>query len=193
MYLTVGAVAALALIGQLILRVTAPEADGLLGELWHMVHFFTIWTNALVAVVFLRAAAGRPPSASLAGGLTVWIAVVGLIYWLLLYRGLPPSDPEFYTDHAFHTVVPIAVVLWWVLKAPRAVLGVKDAALWLVFPIGYLGYALLRGAVTGGYPYPFMDVSALGYTGALLNVSGVAALFFVLGLGLVGISRLRAR
>jgi len=56
--------------------------------------------------------------------------------------------------------------------------------LYLVYPIGYAFYALLRGVVDGFYPYPFVDVGQIGYPRALLNIAGLS-LAFVLGSALV--------
>ena len=77
-YWGVGGLAAVALIGQVILRISYPESSGLVGEVWHLVHFFTILTNLIVAVVLLRAAlTGREPNASWSAAITLWIVVVG--------------------------------------------------------------------------------------------------------------------
>ena len=54
-------------------------------------------------------------------------------------------------------------------------------------------WTLLHGAVSGWYPYPFLDVSELGYPRTLLNIAGLVLAFLVLELALVGIGRLHAR
>ncbi|MEL6583394.1 MAG: Pr6Pr family membrane protein [Pseudomonadota bacterium] len=191
-YWGLGGLAALALVGQVLLNM-AESGDGPLGAIWFMLQFFTIWTNLVIAVVFLRAGfTGRVPGGSLSGAMTLWIVVVGLVYWALLYRGLPPSDPEFYTDHAFHTLVPLGVAVWFWVASAQVGLVVKDAIVWLVYPLGYGGYVLLRGAVTAEYPYFFLDVGRFGYGAVLLKLVGFAALFFVLGLVVVWLSRRRA-
>jgi len=40
---------------------------------------------------------------------------------------------------------------------------------WLLYPLAYLVYTLIRGAQVDWYPYPFLDVSRHGYGGVLLN------------------------
>jgi hypothetical protein len=49
---------------------------------------------------------------------------------------------------------------------------------------------VLHGAVTGFYPYSFLEVGQLGYERVLLNMGVLMAAFAVLGLILVGIDRL---
>jgi hypothetical protein len=69
------------------------------------------------------------------------------------------------------------------------------AAVWLLYPLAYLAYALIRGAffTRGQYPYPFLDVTKHGYLGVTINVVIYGALFYLLGLGLVLLGRLSAR
>lgn len=191
-YWGIGSLATLALLGELGLRLTAPGSGTIVTEAWALLHFFTILTNLIIAVVFLnKAVTGRGPGTSWSAALTLWIVIVGAVYWALLYRGFPPSDPKFYTDHAFHTVVPVAVAVWWLVAAPRGRIAYSDAVKWLIFPLGYSVYVLIRGALTGAYPYFFVNVSDLGYLQVLANICGFAALFWVMGSALVLLSRLR--
>ena len=44
------------------------------------------------------------------------------------------------------------------------------------WPLAWVAYTFVRGAVTGWYPYPFLDVSEVGYGPALLAVGGVLVL-----------------
>ena len=43
-------------------------------------------------------------------------------------------------------------------------------------------YALIRGALIGTYPYPFIDVATIGYQRALLNAFGLQLAFIAVGL-----------
>ena len=54
-------------------------------------------------------------------------------------------------------------------------------------PIAYLVYALVRGAIDGKYPYPFIDVGNLGWLQTALNAGGIALGFIIAGLALVWI------
>ena len=48
-------------------------------------------------------------------------------------------------------------------------------------PIVYLGWALLVGRLSGQYPYPFLDLGALGIGLVARNVLAVAVVFIVAG------------
>ena len=55
----------------------------------------------------------------------------------------------------------------------------------MLFPALYVPYSLIRGALVGWYPYPFLDADAQGY-------GSVAVTCAVMLVGLVGLSALFA-
>ena len=59
----------------------------------------------------------------------------------------------------------------------------------LVWPIGYLVWVLIWGAITGWYPYEFIDVGEHGYGGVLLNAVLVLVLGIVLLLAFLAVNR----
>ena len=50
---------------------------------------------------------------------------------------------------------------------------------WLIYPLTYYVLINIRGSVSGFYPYPFVDVTRIGWTKALIN-SGLIIVFFVI-------------
>jgi hypothetical protein len=48
-------------------------------------------------------------------------------------------------------------------------------------PLTWGAYTLVHGAISGWYPYPFVDLGELGYGGVLLSYVGVFALFLACG------------
>ena len=64
---------------------------------------------------------------------------------------------------------------------------------WLAWPLGYAAYALLRGAATGFYPYPFVDVPSLGMGRVLGNVAGLCIVFLATGFLLRALAHARQR
>jgi hypothetical protein len=162
--------------------------------------FFTILTNLLVALTLTLSLArskigwGRFFSrATVQTGVAVYIAVVGAIYSLLLRHMWTPVGPQKLADALLHDVVPVAYVLYWVIFVPKAELRWRHALLWLIYPLVYMVYTLLHGAVSGWYPYPFVDAAILGFPRALGNAGLMLLLFLALGLLAVGIPRWTAR
>jgi hypothetical protein len=57
----------------------------------------------------------------------------------------------------------------------------------------YTAWTLIHGALTGWYPYPFVDVIKLGYEQTLVNIVGLVVAFLSLDFVLVAIDRLIAQ
>ncbi|GAA4869771.1 Pr6Pr family membrane protein [Saccharopolyspora cebuensis] len=168
--------------------------------------YFTVQSNVLLAAAFawsaVASALGRghlPPA--LKGAVTVYILITGLVFNLVLVdtaadefapAHVQPASEQLGSD-LLHSVTPVLAALDWLLFAAHRRLRWSHAALWLVYPFGYLAFAMIRGGFVDGpdrYPYPFIDVDALGYDGLLLNVVVYAVAFWLLGSALVLLDRL---
>ena len=140
--------------------------------------FFTILTNALVVVTLARFAMNPVTVGSeWLCALMLSIAMVGAVYWGL------------YANQGLHTSVPIAFVLWWLACAPKAGLGYVDVAWFAAWPLLYVSYALTRAQIDGRYPYPFLDVNALGWGPVLVNIGELSVA--LLGAGLLVVIAVR--
>ncbi|WP_410982778.1 Pr6Pr family membrane protein [Bacillus cereus] len=143
--------------------------------------FFTIGSNILVAIIlalscFATAKFGRLEQFGvLRGAATVYIFTTGLIYFLLL-RGLEESlqTPIPWVNTVLHYIMPIAMILDWVLNPPTKEIKWKHAVSWLLFPLLYVIYSLIRGSFIDWYPYPFLDPRINGYDGVFVYSVGIA-------------------
>lgn len=187
---------------QLLLTVqrTQAQGGGVLAGVWIYLDFFTILTNLLVAVSLTVAARGPRGACGRwlmrAESLTVTAAsilVVGLVYNLVLRGIWQPTGWQRVTDELLHVGMPLLYLAYWWLATPRVALRLRPLLAWLLYPLGYLVYALARGALDGRYPYPFLDVAALGYARVLLNSVAVAGVFALVGGMLAGLQRWRSR
>jgi len=132
-------------------------------------------------------ARGRRISPFIFAGLTLAIIFVGLVYATLLHGLVPLSGLALVADYLLHYVVPVAMALYWLAFAPKIGLELRDPLLWSVYPLAYLFYVVVRGSVDGRYPYPFIDVSDLGYGRIILNSSMLLAAYVVAGLAVVAL------
>ncbi|MEU3609482.1 Pr6Pr family membrane protein [Streptomyces sp. NPDC035033] len=173
--------------------------------------FFTIWTNTAVAVVLglgaVRAWTGRPPLPVVrTGGTLLCVTIVGLVFHLVLdnpssaFNQAAAIDaltgPRAVSNQLLHTVTPLGAVLDWLLLTRPGAFRPRHAVLWLAAPGTYLVFALVRGALLPAgaparYTYPFLDVTAHGYAGVLVNALVLGLAFYALGLLLVLADRLR--
>ena len=192
-----------ALLLQLYLMLVQSPAGALamVGTVITYFSFFTILTNLLVALVFtatvFSSGTGRPATRwvqffrrpTVQAGAAAYIAIVGIVYRLLLRQLWDPHGMQRVADVILHDVIPVGYVLYWLLFAPRTELRWKDAVGWLAYPGVYVVYVLARGAVSGLYPYPFMDVNVLGYGGVLAHAAVLLLVFLGMGLLVVAVGR----
>ncbi|KLN34401.1 hypothetical protein FB00_12690 [Cellulosimicrobium funkei] len=146
--------------------------------------YFTIQSNLLVGVVSLLLAV-RPerdgPVFRVAHlDALLCIAVTGIVYNTVL-RGLAElSAAGQVSNLLLHLLAPVLAVAAWLLVGPRP--RVDAATVWwsVAYPLAWIAYTFVRGAVVGWYPYPFLDVGELGLGRALVNTAVVAAVFLAL-------------
>ncbi len=171
-------------------------AMAMVGTVITFFSFFTILTNILVALVFTATVFPliggwgkffRQPTVQACTA--AYIAIVGIIYRLLLRQLWNPQGAQWVADVILHDVIPVGYIMYWLLFGPRTGLRWKDAQAWLVYPAVYLVYVLARGAVSGLYPYPFVDVNVLGYSGVLVRAAVLFLVFLGMGLLVVAVGR----
>ncbi|MDB6446814.1 Pr6Pr family membrane protein [Pseudomonas sp. 21TX0197] len=172
----------------------------LLGGLVNFFSFFTVLTNTLVAVVLTWEVTPRESAVrrwfllpSVSSGIAVSIALVSLAYNLLLRHLWQPEGWQFVADELLHDVMPLLYVAYWWLCVPKGTLRLRHIGLWIAYPLVYFAYVLLRGNLLAAYPYPFIDVSNLGYPQVFLNAGGILAGFVGIALGVVGLDRWAGR
>lgn len=153
--------------------------------------YFTITTNLLVALLFTAIAARRLAFdfAWILAGTVLSILLVGVIYALLLARLYNLSGGAAFANLVLHQMTPALVPLFWLAFAPKGRLSLRDPVLWGVYPVAYLFYALARGAFSGKYPYPFINVARLGWPRTGLNAGFIALGFLIVGWALVYLDR----
>ncbi len=158
--------------------------------------YFTILTNILVAVYFTLLLLKRRSqqegwftNQKAATAIAVYITIVGIVYNLVLRHLWDPQGWQLVADELLHTIIPLFFLLYWFLFVQRRNLKWKDAFLWLLYPFVYLVFVLSRGALTGLYPYPFIDVIALGYNQVILNCGILFLVFLLFSLLFIAIGR----
>jgi hypothetical protein len=177
-------IAGLSLRAQVDVALALPGAGSAGAVVWALAGYFTILTNLAVAGHMAAVALGWRIEASRAAGLVLSILMVGIVYHLLLARLWSPQGMAWWADQGLHTGTPVAMLLWWVAFAPKRV-GWRDLPMWLIWPLTYCAYALVRGAATGGWPYPFLDAGVLGWPAVAVNIVAMLAGFAALGAGIV--------
>jgi hypothetical protein len=80
------------------------------------------------------------------------------------------------------------VIIYWYLYENKSLAKYKQIPKWLIYPLIYLTFILIRGKFSNFYPYPFVDVGNLGLSIVLINsvllialFSGLSAIFIRIG------------
>jgi hypothetical protein len=158
--------------------------------------FFTILTNIIVAfcvTVLLTTPTSRAgdffsrPTTLTA--ITVYITIVGVVYNLVLRFLWKPQGLQYVVDELLHTVVPVLFIILWSLYVKGQGLKYRDVLSWLIYPIIYIIFTAVRGEISGYYPYPFIDVTRLGYLAVIINSIALMAAFSGLSLFLVAVAK----
>jgi hypothetical protein len=168
----------------------------LLGGLLSFFSYFTVLTNTLVATVLTCEWTSRESAARrwflqpwVSSGIAVSIAVVGLAYSLLLRHLWHPEGWQFLADELMHDVMPLLFLAYWWCCVPKGTLRVGHIGRWVIYPLVYFAYSLLRGHELAVYPYPFIDVDKLGYPQVFVNAAGLLAGFVLISLLVIGLDR----
>ena len=196
-FLIVGAVLGwFALLAQLYLTIVnnaIPVAESVV----RYFSYFTILTNIIVASCFTalllnfnKSRQGFLSGARVLAAVTVYISVVGIVYNLILRFTWQPQGLQLIVDELLHAVMPVLFIVYWLIFVPKNTLSWSDAFSWLMYPFVYLVFVLLRGSLSGFYPYPFIDVKEIGYNKVLLNSFYLLIVFLTLSLLLVWIGKL---
>ncbi|MFE1749042.1 Pr6Pr family membrane protein [Streptomyces anandii] len=186
---------------------TAVTADMLIGPAARVACDFTVQANILLILVLTLSArrawsALRPLPSGLTGAAVFYVTIAGLVHHLLpagaSITGAPGTHPLWQSTaaHVLHTAAPIAALLDWLLLTAPDRLQLRMAAPWLLYPLAYLAFSLIRGELLppgtpDRYLYPFLDAAQHGYKHILGNALLLGLSFYALALLLVALDHAR--
>jgi hypothetical protein len=164
------------------------------GSIVNFFSFFTIESNIIAVVVFvIGAIPGREPDSrwyDLARGAgATYMSVTGVVYAVLLSDLPSGADSTIpWVNEVLHYLMPLVVFLDWLFVPPRSAIRFRESLTWAAFPLAYAVYSLIRGAATGWYPYPFLNVDMHGWGRVLINCVGIGigTIVFVAAIGWLG-------
>ncbi|MCO5398706.1 Pr6Pr family membrane protein [Ralstonia soli] len=151
----------------------------LAARLVRLFSYFTIQSNLLVAAAAATFAIDPARDGTwwrvLRLDALLGIATTGLVFAIVLAPILHLQGLAAVVSDAFHVASPCMALLGWLLFGPRPRIGWQTVALSLLWPATWLAYTFIHGALTGWYPYPFLNAAAIGYSAALRNTAVVLA------------------
>jgi len=159
--------------------------------------FFTISSNILATICFYYIMGNPGPDAKpffarakTIAAITVYMFIVGLVYNVVLRSQYPAMEGKaMIANELLHVIMPLLIIIYWLVFAEKNILEWKNIFTWLIYPLVYCIYTLIRGAIVHFYPYPFMNVDFWGLSTVLLHCLYVCIAFFVVSILLVAIAK----
>lgn len=139
--------------------------------------FFTVEANAFaVGVLLVSAVTTRSRRLEMFRGASTLFMLTTIVVFTLLLSDLDPAilTAVPWDNTVLHYLMPIGVTLDWLIDPPRQRIPFRSALVWLVVPLAYVVYSLVRGEITGWYPYPFLDPADGGYLHVAIVSVGIA-------------------
>ncbi|MBF6212701.1 Pr6Pr family membrane protein [Nocardia puris] len=157
--------------------------------------YFTIQSN-VVGVVVLLIGGLRDPLAQrwqvIRGAATLYLMITGVVYAVLL-ADIDVMLTDKWINDILHRVLPIVLVLDW-LAAPAALaITGKLIGGWLIYPVVYGAYTLIRGPIVDWYPYPFIDPREQGYVSLTIGLIVLTGVFALLAVAVAAVGNLAGR
>ena len=194
-------IAAVAALAAIVTQITDQVIHDAFAPEWYF-SYFTV-QSSLISVVVLGFGAvlafrwrDDPELFTAVRMCAVAYAAVTCVVYNALLRGLPVEGfvGLAWPGEVLHVWVPIFLVVEWVVAPGRAVLGWERVWTAVGFPLVWLGFTLVRGVLTGWYPYPFLEPDApAGPVSVLVYIVAIAAFIVVVATLAIAISRVGMR
>lgn len=171
------------------------QGDSLPLACWVMLRYFTYLTGILAVIIFSAFALEkrRIATQSALGGVTVAMILVGVGSYWLQDGSLEFASERDFADALLHLGAPIAIIIFWLELAPKGELTVRDPFLWIIYPLVYFDYSLLRGAAESDFAYRFLNGVEVGWDRTFWTALLILLSFLDAGFALVWVGRFLAR
>ncbi|ANU15297.1 integral membrane protein [Planococcus halocryophilus Or1] len=161
--------------------------------------YFTIQSNILIVAMLLTGAMFSTKQfysrqfQLVRGAVTTYIMTTGIVYFLFL-RGM---EAELQTtipwvNFVLHILLPLYALFDWLAAPSLNQISFRRVWLWILYPLTYLIYTLVRGPLVDWYPYPFLDPRLGGYGQVLISSLVITVLILLCSLIVVGSRKLRS-
>jgi len=197
----IAVVVAFALVVQIVLILTGGQdansgsnATGPVGtRLVRLFSFFTIQSNLFVLGTSIALALSirrdGPVWRVLRLDALIGIIITGLVYETILAPLVHLTGWALVATIGFHYIAPWATLIGWLIFGPRPRMSWVTLPFAFIWPVLWLVYTFIHGAVTGWYPYPFLDVTTIGFEASVRNCLVVLAIGLVIAVVLVLLDR----
>lgn len=180
----------------------------LLPNTFYNLTYYTLLSNVLVAgfliwilVLMFKgkwSVLNSSPFLRLKAGVTMSILLTFLVYAIMLAPIAAPEDFYHWKNYTLHYLVPIFFTIDWCLFDRPGAYHKLDPFLWTLLPLLYMVFALIKGYIfripipdqaESPYPYFFLNIDQIGWTGFLGYAIAIFIGYLVLGYVLYFVKR----
>lgn len=164
--------------------------------------FYTFQTNIMVAIwlttaVILGKKKGKNEKEIISvfmhpivhGAICLYITMTFLIFAIFLSGGYRPTGLEAISNILMHYVVPISFILEWVVSEMHTEYKYRYLLHYSIYPFAYVIYTVIRGLITGFYPYYFFDLNQISPLSLLIVVFVLVVFYSIIGGIYIAINR----
>ncbi|MFJ2663607.1 Pr6Pr family membrane protein [Nocardia fluminea] len=174
-----------------LLWIPVRNIDSATFSLTNYLSYFTIESNILGVIVLLIGGLAAPQGRGwqlFRGAVTLYMLITMVVYAVLLSRIDVMLNDKWIND-VMHRYLPLLLVLDWMLVAMAQRLRPSPALIgqWLIFPLVYGVYSLIRGPIVDWYPYPFIDPTVQGYLSMAIGLVVLTLVFAVLAVAMASL------
>ena len=162
--------------------------------------YFTILSNTLAAITLaapLIAPASRlalwAEQAGPRAAIATYLAITAVVYHTMLAHTWDPRGLRLVATTLNHTITPAAFLIDLALRGGQGEARWIAALKSMAFPVLFGVWTLVHGALSGFYPYPFMDVAKRGYPAVLVTIVQMGVAFALVCLIFIALLRVRSR
>ncbi len=150
--------------------------------------FLTIITNWLIVFAMMFPVLAKDTKAGeffdragVQSAVLDYIIIVALGYHFLLSHLYTYQGADVISNFVIHYISPLLTIIAWILLTNKKALTFSAVPVWLLAPLAYMIYCILRGELTGIYPYDLINADKVGH-GAAFTVYGA----FLVGYSAIG-------
>lgn len=156
--------------------------------------YFTIESNlivlAVVITLLIRPDRDGPVWRVVRLDALLGIVITGLVFSIVLAPEVHLTGAAELANIGLHYIAPWATLLAWIVFGPRPRIGWHTIAGAFIWPVLWIAYTFAHGAVTGWYPYPFLDAATKGYAAAFAGTAAVVVIALLLSVAFKFLDRL---
>lgn len=152
--------------------------------------FFPVFSDILVALYFVVVPFRKKTAPGIECALIVYGTIPGAVYQFLFRHAWGHTGLHLAADELQYSVIPLLMIINWLLYGKKFSVSHRHLPKWLLYPVLHLVYVLVLGKATGFYPYPFLDVTALGLLRVLAGAVVFLAILYLFALIFIFLSQL---